>query len=101
MNAGTLLFDYHRAIAQADRLEYDAAKIKCAGDDMDCAVAAMANSWRADSATQFRKKSARLVSEMQSTANVLKSLADEIRRTSRRTYEIEMANIAIVKQDKE
>lgn len=89
-------FDFNLARAQADRLEEIACELAgLSSNKFSGTLQNVSVNWKGENATQYINKGSKLQSQMTATAEELKSIADDLRRTSKRIYNAEMAALAI------
>jgi len=98
MSENSIFFDYQQAIAQAERLEEIAERTDKNAGGLAETMGLTVQGWQADSGASFRKKGGRLEENMETSAEHLRALANEVREIARRIYELEMANLAIAQQ---
>jgi len=93
-SAHKIRMDFELAKRQAQRLEEVAGKMdRIADGQMADAMERLAAGWTGENSVKFIKKESRLQSEMGSTADSLRRVADTIREIAQNVYEAEMSAI--------
>ena len=86
-SAHKIRMDFELAKRQAQRLEEDACKMdRIADGKMADAMERLAAGWTGENSVKFIKKESRLQSEMCSTADSLRRVADTIREIAQNVY---------------
>ncbi len=94
-----ITIDFENANRQARELEELAAQLKSLMDnDFSDTMQALAADWQSDSSDRYFNKGSRLQRQINNTASDLITIANNIRRTSRRIYEAEKRAEEIARQ---
>lgn len=100
---GTILFNYRKAIEQANELEQLARRLEnCAKNDVASALAQVSGNWKGESASAFLQKGHKAQSDMEKAVKQLRNVAAAIRKaaeTVRRTEE-RAREIALIQQNR-
>lgn len=89
-------FDFHQAMAQADKIEGLAASLQTLADSkFQGTLQNIQVNWKGERAVQYLDKGNKLQLKMDTTADDLAGIAEDIRTIARRVYEAEMAALDI------
>ena len=92
-------FDFHKATAQADRLDTVADQLKMLSDNkFGGAMQHLSSNWKGENASLYLDKGGKLQEQMNATSRELYSIASDIRTVARRLYEAEMRALRIAEQ---
>lgn len=92
-------FDFHKAEAQADKLDTVADQLTRLSDHkFGNAMQHLSSNWKGENASLYLDKGGRLQEQMDGTAKELHSIASDIRTIARRIYEAEMRALRIAEQ---
>lgn len=92
-------FDFHRAEAQADKLETVADNLsRLSRSKFENTMQNLASNWKGENASLYLKKGGRLQEQMDGTARELYSIASDIRTIARRIYEAEMKALRLAEE---
>lgn len=90
-SAGVILYDFQKAINDAEVLENAANKMRClAENDIENSKRAISVAWQGESSEAYQRKCVRLQTNILNSAKDLKKQAEAIRSMAKRTYEAEM-----------
>lgn len=93
---GDIWFDFQLAREQADRLEDLARQLEQRTvEALDESVASLGAAWKGGEAIRFLHRENRLREEFQNSANKLRNVAADVRRTAKRMYDAEMEAVRI------
>lgn len=99
MTEQTIIFNFQKAKQQADELEQIANDLSnLSGKDFNSIMQNVSTSWKGEAATAYLKKGEILQEDMVKTANSLRDVAAEIRKTAKRLYDAEMEALRIAKE---
>lgn len=86
-----IYFNYNKAIAQANRLDGIAKKMKNAANrDMQGILNDVSRAWKSDSAPQYVRKGETVKGNIQTSAKNLKEIASTIRTIAERVRDAEL-----------
>lgn len=86
-----IYFNYNKAIAQANRLDGIAKKMKNAADrDMQGILNDVSRAWKSDSAPRYVEKGETVKGNIQTSAKNLKEIASTIRTIAKRVRDAEL-----------
>ena len=92
-------FDFHKAKAQADKLDSIADQLsRLADSKFGNTMQHLSSNWKGENASLYLDKGGRLQEQMDGTAGELHSIASDIRAIARRIYEAEMNALRIAEQ---
>ena len=88
---GAILYDFRKAMQDAETLENAAEKMKrLAENDMENSKHSLSAAWTGQASEGYQRKYVKLQRDILSSANDLRRQASTIRTMARRTYEAEM-----------
>jgi len=99
----TILFNYNKALKQADQLDALARQLEgYAKNDMSEALSHVSSNWKGESASQFIAKGNKAKQDIQSSAKQLHNVATAIRKAAEtvRRAEERAREIALIQQQK-
>ena len=100
-SSSEIRFDFQNALEQAKKLETLADSIdRRVVDKMTETTQSIHAAWKGNSATRYINKAQDLRQQIEQTANILRSTAEDIRRIARRVYEAEMQALEIAQSRK-
>lgn len=89
-------FDFHKATAQADRLDAVANQLNMLSDHkFGATMQHLSSNWKGENASMYLTKGGKLQEQMDATSRELHSIASDIRAVARRMYEAEMRALRI------
>lgn len=92
-------FDFHKAQAQADKLDTVADQLARLSDHkFGSTMQHLSSNWKGENASLYLAKGRRLQEQMDGTARELHSIASEIRAVARRIYNAEMRALRIAQR---
>lgn len=92
-------FDFHKAIAQADRLDAVADQLRTLSDSkFGNSMQHLSSNWKGENASIYLAKGGKLQEQMDGTSRELHSIASDIRAVAKRLYDAEMAALRIAEQ---
>ncbi len=92
-------FDFHKAQAQADKLDTVADQLARLSDHkFGSTMQHLSLNWKGENASLYLAKGGRLQEQMDGTARELHSIASEIRAVARRIYNAEMRALRIAQK---
>lgn len=92
----SILFDFKKAQAQADRIDMLARKLaQLSGGEFESTMQNLSIGWKGESASQYLTKGSRLQEKMNVTVKELYAVASSIREIAKRVYDAEMAALEI------
>ena len=94
---GLIVFNYGKAMRQAERLQEIARKVQAVGDgDMEVALANVNRSWNGENASEFIKKGHKLAEDTKAMGKDLEKIAETIREIARQIEAAEQAAKALL-----
>lgn len=97
-SAETIIFNYTKAIAQADELLDISKNVKKMADGkFTDSIAKVDKNWDGDNSKKYLAKCNQLKDKMGDSASDIQKISDSIRKIAKAIYDAEMANIEIAK----
>lgn len=92
----TILFNFQKALAQADQLDTIANNLnKISSGDLNGTLQVVSANWKGQNASAYLEKGGKLQGNIGTTAKDLHSIASDIRIIAKRVYRAEMAALEI------
>ena len=87
-----IYFNYNKAIEQANKLDDIANRLSnAASRDVEKILNDINTAWKSDSSSAYIKKGQKVETDMHTTANNIKNIAQTIRTIAKRVLEAELA----------
>ena len=98
LEEGTIIFNYQRALGQANELDEIAESLKnLASNDFDETLQNISANWKGDNAINYLSKGKILEGKMNTTSRSLNGIANDIRKIAKQIYDTEMKNLEIAR----
>ncbi len=95
----TILFNYNKAVGQADDLLDIAKEIRSvANNKMESSIQTIDKNWDGESSKKFIKKSVKLKEKVTDSADDIEAIAQAIKKMAKEIYDAEMKAVQIAKE---
>jgi len=99
MTTSEILFNYHQAIRQAEKLDNVANNLsRLSGDRMESTIGTLNSAWQSDNSPQYIRKVQKVQTDITKSADKLRKIAGAIRTTAEAVRNAELRALEIAKQ---